>query len=149
MLNNDWILRDIDDEDDYYFLYELLKQRNDTINISHKETPTYEQHCNFVKSKPYPYYKLIGDIDNRIGVCYVTEKNEIGIFIDKKYQGQGYGKAVLRRIIEINAFRKKFHVLYANINPRNLKSQNLFKDLGFKLIQQTYALMPTCAVENQ
>ena len=38
-------------------LYELLARR--THNISHKEMPTFEQHCDFVKSDPYRVWFLI------------------------------------------------------------------------------------------
>ena len=37
---------------DIRFLYDLLKERNSSINISHRKMPTYKQHVKFVNSKP-------------------------------------------------------------------------------------------------
>ena len=39
-------------ESDYRFLYELLTQRRQAANISHKKMPTYEEHVKFVRSRP-------------------------------------------------------------------------------------------------
>ena len=38
---------------DVKFLFDLLKERNPRVNISHKKMPTYNQHRKFIKSKPY------------------------------------------------------------------------------------------------
>lgn len=133
----DWVFADIRDWD-YFFLYELLKQRDETINISHKQMPSYEDHIRFIESKPYPFHKMIIDMESQIGVCYVTAQNEVGMFIDEKFKRMGYGKTVLQRIIKLFPNKR----LLANINPINFVSQKLFRDAGFRLIQQTYALEP-------
>ena len=125
---------------DYRFLYELLAQRDETINISHREMPTYGKHVEFIESEPYDWHKIIMAGADRIGVCYLSKKNEIGIFIDKQFQGKGYGGKVLAMILQ--EFRHRD--LLANINPKNLRSAALFERMGFKLIQQTYALRLPC-----
>ncbi len=40
---------------DAQFLYDLLFERPSYANISHKEMPTYDAHCAFIKSKPYRF----------------------------------------------------------------------------------------------
>ena len=37
---------------DIRFLYNQLKERDPTINISHKKMPSYTEHSKFVLSKP-------------------------------------------------------------------------------------------------
>jgi len=122
--------------DDYKFLYDLLAQRDATINISHKSMPHWDQHVKFLSRTPYPYHKIIWYGDVRVGVCYVTAAGEIGIFIDRDHQRCGYGTQAVKEIIRIHAGRR----LLANVAPLNTKSQALFMGLGFELIQYTYAL---------
>ena len=114
---------------DYEFLYQLLTERKSTINISHKNTPTYGQHIKFIKSKPYlKWYIIIYDVE-KVGTIYLTKSNEIGIFFKKSYIGKGIGK------IALNLFYKKIprSNYYANVNPKNIQSIRFFKSNGFKL----------------
>ena len=124
---------------DHGFLYELLEERGPEVNISHKRMPTWAQHVRFVSSSPYPFYKIIYDHGRKVGVCYLTISNEIGIFISRKWQRMGYGKDAVRKILELYPRSR----LLANISPSNTKSQALFKNLGFTLIQYTYEFMPS------
>jgi hypothetical protein len=41
------------------WLYELMKEREPEINISHRELPTFEQHRQFVTRRPYRFWYLI------------------------------------------------------------------------------------------
>ena len=68
---------------DYTFLYELLKNRNPQVNISHKTIPTFEKHVEFVMSKPYDTWYVIEYTDKKIGSIYLSKQDEIGIsFVD-------------------------------------------------------------------
>jgi len=128
-------LKAITHEEDVVFLYDLLKERPDNANISHKELPTYKQHKNFVESKPYHIWFIIWKGDNRVGSLYKTNIGEIGIFIKKEYQNNGIAKEAIPLIYDYGVEDN-----IANINPNNLKSINLFESLGFKHIQNTYKL---------
>ena len=44
---------------DVEFLFNLLKERDPRANISHNKMPTYDEHVNFVKSKPYSKWYII------------------------------------------------------------------------------------------
>lgn len=136
MKGNKMELRQID-RSDYMFLYEILKQRDPTINISHKTMPTYVEHTKFWESKPYQYAGIIETDNTRQGYCYITRNNEIGIFIEEKHKGKGLGKKTIRILL------RKFQgqTMYANINPLNEPSKNLFKKFGFKKIQETYKII--------
>ena len=121
---------------DIRFLYQLLKERDPRINISHKTMPSYSKHKKFVNSKPYDKWYIIKVKNKKIGSIYLTTQNEIGIFIKKNIQGQNLGKQSLSLMISKNP-RKRY---LANVNPKNSKSIRFFKNNGFRLIQHTYEL---------
>src|SRR5580692_8542980 len=86
------------------FLYELLKEREPSQNISHREMPSYEEHIRFVDSYPYREWFVIfdewGNVEmGPIGAIYLSKQNEIGIFIAKEYQGKGYGKQAISSLM--------------------------------------------------
>ena len=121
---------------DFEFLYELLKERNSSINISHQKMPTYNKHINFISSKPYSKWYIIYFERTKVGSIYISKQNEIGIFIMKKFLKKRIGSEALEIIIKSNP-RKQF---LANINPKNKKSIEFFKKNGFKILQHTYEL---------
>ena len=121
---------------DCLFLYELLKERDPRANISHKKMPSFKQHIKFVLSRPYSKWYVIVESEKDVGSIYLTKNNEIGIFIRKNVQGRGIGFNALKLLIEKNP-RDRY---LANVNPKNEKSIQFFKNNGFKLIQHTYEL---------
>jgi RimJ/RimL family protein N-acetyltransferase len=123
-------------EDDFGLLYSILKERKPEESITHTIIPSYEEHVDFIKSKPYSSWYIILQDNDKIGTVYLSQEDEVGIFIKKEYQKKGIGKKALKLLIKKNP-RKKF---YANVNPENSKSIQFFEDFGFKLIQKTYEL---------
>jgi RimJ/RimL family protein N-acetyltransferase len=121
---------------DHRFLYQHLKERNPSANISHKKMPTYAEHVGFVMSRPYSKWYIIINKNKKIGTIYLTKQNEIGIFIKNKVQGKLIGQRVLKLLMEKNP-RKRY---LANVSPKNKKSISFFKKNGFKLIQYTFEL---------
>ena len=117
-------------------LYDLLLEREDFMNISHKAMPTLAEHTAFVESVPYFQWLFVkNETGSYVGSIYLTKQREIGIFIFKQYQGRGYGKAA---VIEL---RKRVPgKMLANISPANNKSIKFFESLGAKRIQNTYEL---------
>ena len=120
--------------DDAEFLLDLLKQREGTVNISHKSLPDWEEHLQYVKKHGYQSWDIIWVENTRIGNIYLTKNNEIGIFIDKKLQFHGYGSKALEEFMKKNG-KKRY---LANINPTNYKSIQFFGKNGFTHIQNTY-----------
>lgn len=110
-------------------LYNLLAERTPEQSISHKQMPTMANHTKFVESQPYKEWLMIYDNEKVqiVGSIYVSKQDEIGLFIFKEHQGKGYGKEALSFILENNVNT----IFYANINPQNYKSINLFKKFGF------------------
>lgn len=121
-------------QSDFRFLYNLLKERNPNMNISHKKMPTYSEHVKFVKSKPYTKWNIIEYGKQKIGTIYLSKNNEIGIFLKKQFQGKNVGQESLEFFMKMNP-RKRY---LANVSPKNISSQKFFKKNGFKLIQFTY-----------
>jgi len=121
--------------DDPWILFELLQQRTPQQSISHKEMPTYKQHCDFFYSKPYAHWYLIKKDGEYIGGIYLTGIREIGISIIQKHQGNGYGKVAVKLLLELHPGRALW-----NVNPENERSIAMAKSLGGKLIQYTFEI---------
>lgn len=140
-------------------LYELLLERDPATNISHKRMPSWREHQKFVESKPYRYWYLISAIwtvpmtymplttlnHARVGACYLTRRNEIGIQIFRQYQGQGYGLEAVNQLIQKHKPLKEIPGVrsgrfIANINPANERSIRMFGRLGFTHLSNTYQL---------
>jgi len=119
---------------DSKFLFDLLKERNPKANISHKKMPSYDEHIQFIRSKPYTKWYIILQSNKKVGSIYLSKNDEIGIFISKKFQGKNIGFYALTELLKKNP-RKRF---LANVNPKNKKSMTFFKNNGFKLIQYTF-----------
>lgn len=119
-------------------LYDLLGERTEQESISHKEMPSYEQHCKFVESMPYPYWHMIEEGSAIVGSIYLTVKDEIGLFIFNAHKGKGYGKAAINLLMEMYP-RDRY---LANINPNNEASKAFFSGLGFTTLQETLSYKP-------
>lgn len=122
--------------EDYPFLYDLLKEKTPEQNISHREMPTYEEHCAFNDQKPYAEDYVILCDGQRVGRAYLTKQREVGIHVTKDYQGQGVASWALDQLLA------KGEPLLANIAPQNVHSQSFFAHKGFRLIQYTYRWEP-------
>ena len=123
-------------KNDAKFLYDLLKERESDVNISHKKMPTYAQHIKFIESNHYSKWYIISLGNQKIGSAYLSKQNEIGIFITKNMHAKKLGTTALNILIKKNR-RKRY---LANINPKNKKSISFFKKNGFELIQHTFEL---------
>ena len=134
----------VDSDSDAKFLFNLLKDRNTRANISHKKMPSYNSHVQFIKSKPYKKWYIIyvrhwkekphAYDKERVGSIYLSKNDEIGIFVSKKFQDKNIGNFALNALMKKNP-RKRF---LANVNPKNKKSIQFFKNNNFKLIQYTF-----------
>tara|TARA_B100001245_G_scaffold123346_1_gene90780 strand:+ start:168 stop:593 length:426 start_codon:yes stop_codon:yes gene_type:complete len=119
---------------DIEFLFDLLKERDPSTNISHKKMPAYDEHVKFVQSKPYSKWYIIFKSKQKVGSIYLSKNNEIGIFLSKKFQGKNIGDFALNDLIKKNPGER----FLANVNPKNKKSIQFFKNNKFKLIQYTF-----------
>ena len=115
-------------EDDAEFLYNSLKEREGRVNISHKLLPTWEEHIEFVKNYDYITWDIIIVDEEKIGNVYLTQLNEIGIFILKKFHDVGYGEDILQISIQLitNQFNflenMVFHIFKIRIQKQSISS---------------------------
>jgi len=121
-------------EQDMDFLYELLKEREGIVNISHRQLPSFSEHEKFVKNSSYSFWEIIWLNNERIGNIYLTDRDELGIFIKKKFQSRGSGSIALQKFLKKTG-KNRF---LAHINPTNYKSIQFFGKNGFTHIQNTY-----------
>ena len=121
-------------KNDADFLFELLLQRSSKENISHKNMPTHEEHIKFIMSKPYYKWYIVKKDHDNIGAVYLTQLNEIGISLVKRFDDEKTKNEVLELIMKKHP--KKRYIV--NINPKNKKGINFFKKRGFRLIQYSY-----------
>ena len=125
------------------FLYDLMKERDPEINISHEKMPSWAEHLHFIQSRPFRAWYLIEIGDTWVGYVSLTQNNEIGVVIKKDHRGKGYGPEAIQTIMRLydplpaqSAFRNG-HWL-ANISPENNHSRHIFEKLGFVKLQETY-----------
>lgn len=135
------------------YLYKLIAERltEPELNIS-GTMPTLADHVAFVKSMPYRAWFMIEHpsitnqgIQTWVGYVSATQRNEIGIVLEKAYRGRGLGPQALLMFMDrmkplpaIPSERSGHWI--ANINPANARSIATFEHLGFRHIQNTYEL---------
>lgn len=118
-------------------LWQVLKESPREANISHQAMPTLDEHANFIASHPYAAWYLVDvGADYYAGAVYLTQDREIGIRILKRFRGFGYGRMATMALMDKHGPGRYL----ANIAPRNFVSQAMFQDIGFRVIQHTYAL---------
>ncbi len=131
------------------WLYELMKEREPEVNISHREFPTFEQHRQFVTRRPYRFWYLIErQAEGReepalVGYISATHANEIGIVLRRAYRGNGFGTEAIRLLMLMHRPNPAEPSVrsgnwLANIAPANEHSKHVFTGLGFNKIQETY-----------
>jgi len=130
-------------------LYALLEERPWTTFISHERMPSYEQHVEFVESKPFRYWYLLRIHDlgepRYVGALEVTDLNEIGISVLNRYQRKGYATAAMMIFLAthkpLSAIVAKRNPRWlANIAPTNADGKRFFEKRGFSQIQETWCL---------
>lgn len=122
-------------EDKHRILYDLLQEREEHVNISHREMPSFEDHCEFVDHNPYQcWFFIMADDGEVAGSIYLTDDMEIGIFLFKKYLGMGFGGEAVKELMALYGPGR----YVANIAPRNDLSQKFFVDMGFAELQRVY-----------
>ena len=126
-------------------LYELLRERDPETWISHKVMPSIETHKAFIASEPFLYWLLIKVQAAYVGAIEVTDRNELGIAILKRFRRHGYARTAL------NLFMREYQPLpaipavrngnwLANISVLNEDSKAFFRKCGFGPLQETWTL---------
>lgn len=117
------------------YLYALLVERPVEANISHRKMPTAAEHLAFFASRPYLVWHLVQEGKTVLGSVYLTKQREIGVFIFREHQNQGWAKKAIAELRKLHPGR-----CLANVAPGNEVSKRLFEGLGARHIQNTYEL---------
>lgn len=132
-----------------HLLFDWLLERNDdrNVNISHVKPVSWKDHIKFMRSDCYRHWYLAraNDDGRYVGQVYATHLNEVGIILARAERGKGLGPIIMRRFLELHQPLpalpgKRRGVWLANINPANERSIKMFEKLGFRHVQNTYAL---------
>ena len=134
-MNSDVKLKQVT-KNDALFLYELLKNKDPNANISHKKMPSYDEHVEFVMSKPYTNWYIIEYDKKNIGSIYLSKQDEIGISIKRDYKYEQIAKPALKLLIKLNP-RKRY---LANTSPKDVRSQEFFLKNGFNSLEYIYEI---------
>jgi len=128
-------------DSDIDILYKLLKSRK--YSISHQKLPDYEQHKNFVLSKPYDYWYLLYSKNKPIGTLYVKSDNSVGINIEnpsKELIGEVISFVKENFLPNPELESKIPPYFYINISKQNIEMQNILLGLSLEPIQISFKL---------
>ena len=123
-------------KNDTLFLYELLKNKDPSTNISHKKMPSYDEHIEFVMSKPYTNWYIIECDKKNVGSIYLSKQDEIGISIDNDYEYDKIVRSALKLLVKLNP-RKRYLV---NVSPDDMRSQEFLLKNGFTGLEYVYEM---------
>ena len=123
-------------KNDMLFLHELLKNKDPSTNISHKKMPSYDEHVEFVMSKPYTNWYIIECDKKNVGSTYLSKLDEIGISINEGYEFDQIAKTALKLLIKLNP-RKRYRV---NVSPNDIRLQEFFLKNGFNGFEYVYEM---------
>ena len=123
-------------KNDALFLYDLLKNKDPNANISHKKMPSYDEHVEFVMSKPYTNWYIIEYDKKNVGTIYLSKQDEIGISINKDYEYDQIVKSALELLMKLNQ-RKRY---LANTSSKDVRSQEFLLKNGFTSLEYVYEM---------
>ena len=134
-MNSDVKLKQVT-KNDALFLYDLLKNKDPNANISHKKMPSYDEHVEFVMSKPYTNWYIIECDKKNVGTIYLSKQDEIGISINNDYEYDQIVKPALKLLMKLNQ-RKRY---LANTSPKDVSAQEFLLKNGFTGLEYVYEM---------
>ena len=134
-MNSDVKLKQVT-KNDALFLYDLLKNKDPNTNISHKKMPSYDEHVEFVISKPYTNWYIIEYDKKNVGAIYLSKQDEIGISINNDYEYDQIVKSALELLMKLNQ-RNRY---LANTSSKDVRSQEFLLKNGFTSLEYVYEM---------
>ena len=123
-------------KNDTLFLYELLKNKDPNTNISHNKIPSYDEHTEFVMSKPYTNWYIIKCDKKNVGSIYLSKRDEIGISITNYSDYDVIATYALKLLMKLNP-RKRY---LANVSPNDVRLQEFLSANGFTGLENVYEM---------
>ena len=128
-------------EKDIHFLYKLLLSRK--FNISHRKSPSIEDHRAFVLNHPYRNWSLVLLDNTSIGSLYIGFDNSVGVTLLPEFLS--YRRSVIKKFLEhfvplpgkASTIRDEF---IFNVAVEDLKYKEDLLNCGAIQIQHTYSI---------
>jgi hypothetical protein len=125
---------------------ELYNQLINRIHgISHKVTPRYEDHNEFVSNHPYRAWFLIKQTTNVLGNVYVQYDNSIGLNCVEDITEPQIEKIlnlITAKFLPLEAVSSlRTAYFFLNVSSSNMKLQNKLKNLGLVESQRSFCLV--------
>ena len=128
-------------EKDIHFLYKLLLSRK--FNISHRKSPSIEDHRAFVLNHPYRNWSLVLLDNTSIGSLYIGFDNSVGITLFPEFLS--YRRSVIKKFLEdfvplpgkASTIRDEF---IFNVAVEDFKYKEDLLNCGAIQIQHTYSI---------
>ena len=124
------------------FLYELLESRDHSI--SHQSMPTFEQHRNFVLSKPYQNWYLVFNGDQAVGSFYVQTDNSVGLnlsCVKKEWVDTILEFLIANSCPNSEIFSKVPPYFYINVSYNDKALAKTLEEMGHVPIQTAYKIV--------
>ena len=112
------------------------ENKNLNSNISHKKMPSYDEHVEFVMSKPYTNWYIIECDKKNVGSIYLSKRDEIGISINNGFEYDQIVKTALKLLMKLNP-RKRY---LANVSPKDVRLQEFLLKNGFSGLEYAYEM---------
>lgn len=121
------------------------------ISITNKNVNLLKKFIELNDSKNFRYFnsRNVNVIKNHIVTLLVIDDNDIigyghldfekyiwlGICVLKKFRGKGYGKLIIKKLIEV-ANKKNIENIFLTVDKENIPAINLYKKFDFKIINE-------------
>ena len=112
-----------DTEKDHPFVYKLIEDFLKTdLSVTFLKMPSFDE---FFKLDFKRY--MITNGKETFGFVQIVKNNEIGYFLDPKYEGKGLATEAVKKLMELVPRDRYF----ATVNNKNERSKKLVTKLGF------------------
>jgi len=114
--------------DDYSFVYELIKNFLKTnLSVTFLSLPSFDEFKKSYFKNDFMRYIIFNHNLEKLGFVVITNDDEIGYFVDKKFQNKGYGSKAVSMLIQLHPRPRYF----ATVHNENHSSIKLISKLGF------------------
>ena len=127
-------------------LFNLLAERK--YNISHKKMPTFDEHLDFVRNRPYRGWWLIQDLNDSskiLGSVYLNDDNSLGLNIDLEQVSfsASFFTQKLKSFIKPKDYQpsKIYGDFFYNVSPFNKVLIDWLRDSGYFESQRSFSPM--------
>lgn len=113
---------------DHRFIYNLIKNFLKTsLSVTFLKMPSYNEFEKKYFCNDFKRYVITNELNKKVGFVVITKDDEIGYFLDSKFQGLGIGVKAVKKLMDLNPRERYF----ATIHIKNKSSIKLIKKLGF------------------